>query len=410
MPLRQRKGRPEQGTLRVSALLARRGLVCGIALLLIAQVIRNAAVQAFGPLKPAVAARFWPGHPDVEISKGLVEIAAGARARNEVAPATFALIADAAAKAPLSPEPYLVRGVQAQTSGDMEAARRAFRQAQWRDPRSVPAAYFLADYYVRSGHAFDGLRQIALLSRLMPATTEPIAPFIATYARNPSNWPQIRQLFRDEQNLQYGVLAVLAQDPGNADAILAVADAEHRKPDSAWLPILLNSLVKKGDYQKAHEIWASIGRARPSGGGIYDAALSSPQAPPPFNWSFATSTVGLAERQPGKRMHVIFYGNEDGVLASQLLLLQPGAYRFQMRIAGGPSNPELLSWSVRCNNSTEPFASIGIVQAAARGWAFQVPASCPAQWIELTGRSGDIAQQADVAIGDLSLTRAGPNV
>ncbi len=391
----------------MSGLMGRRLLVFVIALALAMQTIRNAAVMQLAALQPPAAARFWEDHPEVGIAEAMAEIGAAARARATVGPETFDRLDEAAIKSPLSPEPFLVHGVQAQTAGDMQRASRAFRDAQWRDPRSVPAAYFLAQYYLRSGAVSDGLKQTALLSRLMPETTEAVSPFIAAYARNPATWPQIRELFRTEKNLQSGVLAALARDPKNAEAILAVADGQSRRPDSNWLTILLSSLVRAGAVAKARAVWTSIGRGRPGTDLLYDAGFSDNRAPPPFNWSLTSSTVGLAERQPGKRLHVLFYGNDDGVLASQLLMLQPGTYRLQMGIVGASTNGELLSWSLRCNNSSEPFATAGVVGATGRGWTFAVPSGCPAQWIELTGRSGDVAQQADATIADLSLRRAG---
>jgi hypothetical protein len=119
--------------------------------------------------------------------------------------------------------------------------------------------------------------------------------------------------------------------------------------------------------------------------------------------------VGLAERQPEKRLHVIFYGNQDGVLASELLLLPAGAYRLQMQLVGAPVHPELLRWSVRCDKSDEPIKSVSIVEAENRGWSFEVPANCPAQWLELSGSSGDIAQGSEATIAALSLIRARTN-
>jgi hypothetical protein len=104
-------------------------------------------------------------------------------------------------------------------------------------------------------------------------------------------------------------------------------------------------------------------------------------------------------------LHVLFYGNQDGVLASQLLQLAPGSYRLKLRGSGVPTHPELLSWSVRCDQSQQPISSIGIGDAAARGWTFQIPPDCPAQWLELSGRSADVSQQADVTIGGLSMVR-----
>lgn len=394
----------------MSALLGRRLIVVVAGLLLAVQVVRNAAVMALSPLQPNTAARFWAGHPDVEVSQGLMEIGAAARVRSNVGQQTFERIDDAAVKAPLAPESFLVRGVAAEAAGNTAAARDAFLKAQWRDPRSVPAAYFLAEYYLRAGDILRGLEQTALLTRLVPQAAATVAPYVAVYARDRSTWPQIRALFRRESDLQKAVLVALAQDAGNADAILALADADHRKPDSNWLPVLLKNLVNAGDYAKARAVWTAVGRGGKSGDLIYDAGFSAPEAPPPFNWSLVTATVGLAERQPGGRLHVLFYGNQDGVLASQLLLLSPGTYRLEMSVLDAPANPQLLKWSLRCSDSREPFATIDIGSGGKRGGTFQVPANCPAQWIELAGRSGDVAEQSDVTISGLSLTRVGPKV
>ena len=198
----------------MSAVLARRLLVLVVALLLATQVVRNAAVVALAPLRPDAAARLWAGHPDVQLSQSMVEIGAAARARAKAGQRTFERIDAAAAKAPLAPEPFLVRGVEAQTSGQAQAAQRAFSAAQWRDPRSVPAAYFLAEYYLRSGAVRDGLEQTALLTRLVPEAAATVAPYVATYVQDRSTWPQIRALFRTESDLQRAVLVALAQDAG----------------------------------------------------------------------------------------------------------------------------------------------------------------------------------------------------
>ena len=379
-----------------------------MALLLAVQITRNAAVAAFATSNPAAAARFWPGNPSVEISGALVEIARAARERRSINQRAFAMINDAARQSPLSAEPFIVHGVQLQTAGNAGGARRAFLAAQRRDPRSMSAAYFMANNYLRTGHVLEGLEQIALLARLSSGT-EILAPFVATYAQDPANWAQIRALFRSQEGLEDSVLTELAHNARNVDAILALADANHRKSDRTWLRVLLDSLVTSGDYAKARALWLSIGTGH-AGDLLYDADFSAPQAPPPFNWSLTSSTVGVAERQPGKRLHVIFYGNEDGVLARQLLLLSAGPYRLRLNVVGVPAHPELLRWSVRCDESAESFAGIGLGETSTRAWTFAVPSNCRAQWLELSGRSGDVALQSDVTIEGLKLTHAGGNV
>ena len=388
-------------------MIVRRLLVAVLALLLASQVVRNAVVGALATLHPESAAQLWQGHPAVEISLGLAEIGRASRTRTPIAPATFAMIDDAAVKSPLSPDPFLVRGVQLRNEGDATAAKQAFLAAQRRDPRSLPAAFFLADHYFRAGDSLSGLQQTALLARLSPGGTAAVAPFVAAFAREPAHWPEMRAMFRSQPIMEESVLASLAQDPRNVEALLALADSNHRKPDSSWLRAILTRLVEHGDYARARALWASIGGGR-SGELVFDSGFSKPVPPPPFNWALTTAGVGLAERQPGGRLHAIFYGNVDGVLASQLVVMPAGTYRMGMQLVGAPVHAETLHWSIRCAKSGEVLATIGVDEAASRGWTFAVPANCDAQWLELSGRSGDIAQQAEATIAGLTVTRA-PN-
>jgi len=385
----------------------RRALAVVIALLLAAQVIRTAAVGAFAPINPQAVRGIWPGHPDVALSLGMIEIAAAAHRGQAVERPVFEMIDVAATKAPLAPEPFLVRGVQAQLAGDGKLAERAFQAAEWRDPRSLPARYFLADHYLRSGNVRGGLLEFAALARLAPSGVLSVTPFVASYARDSSRWPQIRTLFRAEPELQEMTLEAMAADPANSAAILALADRAHRSAASPWLPRLLAALVGHGEYGKARTIWADVSGVRPKAGELlFDSGFSEDAPPPPFNWALTSSTVGLAERQSGGRLHVIYYGQEDGVLASQLLMLAPGRYRLAMHVTGPPQRGS-LRWSVTCANANTPLATVGLDALAARPWIFVVPAGCGAQRLDLAGSSSDIAEQVEVTITGLALTKVG---
>jgi len=371
-----------------------------------AAVVRNAAVAMLSSRKPAEAAAAWPSNPAAEISLGMTRIAEAARARRPVPPATFTAMADAATKDRLAPEPFLVSGVRAQLAGDGAAAERAFEAAQWRDPRSLAAAYFLADRYFRAGQSSKGLTEVGALARLAPAGLTTVAPYLAAYATNPANWPALRKLFRNNPELEDVTLASLASNAATAPAVLALADPRENPVGSRWLAALLDTLTGAGQYDKAREIWARASGA-PSGELIHDAGFTDKVAPPPFNWSLTSSSVGLAERQPGGRLHVVFYGQEDGILAAQLLLLQPGTYRLSMQLLGDPVRAKTLSWSIWCDKAAAPVASATLDSAALRGWTFTVPAGCAAQWLKLSGSSTDISQQVDVTVGALKLERAG---
>lgn len=381
-------------------------LVALAAILLAVTSIRNAAVDAWLQLQPDLAATAWRGHPEVELSVGMLDIAKAMRDRRAVDESVFTKINDAAAKAPLDVEPFLVRGVQAQVLGEQELAKQSFLAAQHRDPRSLPAAYFLADHYARAGDATRGLRQIAALSRIAPGGQHVAAPYVAAYARDRSNWPLLRGLFRSEPDLQREALAFMAKDAANADAILALADVAHRGPEATWVQTLIASLVSAGQYGRAHEIWAAVSNVRAGPDAwLYDGDFTQDVAPPPFNWQITSSTVGLAERQRGL-LHVIYYGHEDGPLARQLLVLPPGSYRLTVRLLPGSSHPEALLWVLRCDKGRE-LGRIALDAAAAHAWRFAVPAGCPAQRLDLSGATSDLPRQSDVKITGVRLGRGG---
>ncbi|HEX5238300.1 MAG TPA: hypothetical protein VFW39_07555 [Sphingomicrobium sp.] len=390
-------------------MIVRRLVVVFLSLLLAVQIVRNSAVEALAELHPNTAARVWAGHPAVELSLGMTDIARSARAGRPVSSSTLAKIRDAAVKAPLAPEPFLVEGVVDQLANDPGKAEAAFRAAQWRDPRSLPAAYFLAEHYFRIGRQVDGLRQIATLARLSPSGIGSVAPYLAAYARNSSNWPQMRALFRSEQEVEDPVLVALSENSGNAAAVLALADGAHRNAQSQWLPILVRSLIAAGRYGDARSIWSQIaGVANTPAQLIYDSSFSRPAAPPPFNWALTSSTIGLAERQRPGKLHVLFYGQEDGVLATELLLLAPGTYHLSLQLAGAGSHENELVWSAQCEKTQTELSRTDLATAAARGWDFQVPADCPAVWLNLSGSSSDVPQQAEATISQLKLDRAAP--
>lgn len=385
-----------------------RGLVALIGALLIATVaIRNAAVQAWTEKDPKRASTVWSGYPDTQISLGIIEIAEAMRDRKPVSAAAFQRIDSAALRAPLAPEPYLVHGVAADLAGDSRTAEHDFIAAQRRDPRSLAAAYFLAERYFRSGDAARGLTQIALLSRLAPNGRQSAAPYLAAYAQNRPNWPRLRALFAAEPSLGDSALVALAQDPANAPIILALADQRQREPSAPWLGALLTQMVAAGRYANARAVWASVsGVGAEQGSLLFDPGFSQATPPRPFNWDLTSSTVGIAERNSRGGLHTVFYGQEDGALARQLLVLPPGEYRLASGVAAGSNNPESLYWLVRCDKATTELGRVR-VDMAMRGWVFQVPAGCPAQWLELIGSATDLPQQSDVTITGLSLTRGG---
>jgi hypothetical protein len=377
-----------------------------IALLLSVTIVRNAAVSALAAYDPAKPARVWPNHPDVRISDGMIAIAFATHRGTAIPPDVLESIYHASFGDSLAVQPFLVRGVQAQLAGDDALARQAFVAAQWREPRSLPAHFFLAEDAFRRGDSDEGLDEVVALARLAPNGAAGLSSYLARYAIDRSNWPRLRDVFRSDPALANATFDVLAQDPNRADVILALSDERQRDARSPWVQKLLGRLVEVGQYEKARALWAAVSHVRPAtGSALFDPAFSQAAPPPPFNWDLTSSTVGLAERRPNGGLHVIYYGQEDGVLASQLVVTPAGNYRLTMHGSFGGSNVQPLRWRLMCVPSGAEIATASFNTVVQHGLPFTVPPSCRAVRLELFGVSSDIPQQLDVTVDSIALTK-----
>ena len=63
-----------------------------------------------------------------------------------------------------------------------------------------------------------------------------------------------------------------------------------------------------------------------------------------------------------------------------------------------------LHWIVRCDQDQREIGRAAVGQG---GLAFEVPAGCPAQWLELNASASDFGLQAETSIGPMALQRVG---
>ena len=370
-------------------------------------VVRSAAVQAFAERDPRTAEAIWSGHPSAAIGLASIEIAKAAGAGKPIGDDAFETLSLAAAKAPLEPQPFIVRGIRLQLEGREDEAEGAFAAASWRNPRSIPARYFLANVRLSQGDV-EGLREVAALTRLSPEGLITSTPYLAAFARQKQALEPMRALFAANPNIRSAVLSNLAQDPANLSLVLQLGGSGD-VTNAPWLAAMIRTLVDHRQYASARALWArTAGIDRSATHGlVFDANFSDSASIPPFNWELTSSTLGLAERRSG-RLQAIYYGQEDGPLARQLLLLGPGRYRFDAPAKGAAegSDGSSLLWTIRCADpkGNEALAS---APASAGGLIFVVPASCAAQWLELVGRSSDTGREIEKTIGPVSLSRAG---
>ena len=311
-------------------------------------------------------------------------------------------------KAPLAPEPFLIKGALAQVEQRQEHAEQLFTAARARDPRSVAARYFLADRYLRSGRTPQALAEIAALAQLFPQGMVGFGPALASFAQTPGAVPQLRNFFRTSPELEPVVLGALANDARNAKLILALWGRRNTGADPAtaeWQAKLVNKLVEQGQFVSAYAIWRLVTGMNDSRGTLFNPGFAKLTVPPPFNWNFAT-TGGVAEPARGDRLQVIYFGRDDAALAGQLLLLAPGRYRLSMEISDPPGEGGEIAWSLTCVPGKDALFRLPIERKGPLAASFSVPQGCAAQRLELGGTPGDFPQSQDFSIGKLSLTKA----
>ncbi len=374
-------------------------VVALVAALLSFQVIRAAAV-ADRQARPALAQTLWPSHPTVMTDRALLAIALAAVRGESVPEATRAEVRRIPAKAPLSPDPFLIEGAIAETEGRGTAAERLLLAARDRDPRSRGARYLLAERFFRTGRITAALIEMQALVSLQSRGAEAFVPALVAFARTPGAVPQLKAFFRRYPLVESAVLSVLALDPANADLVLALANAG--KPDPDWRPNLILALATDGQYARAHAAWARLSGIR-ARAGLFNPAFADIAAPPPFNWAFPESSEGVAEPDGKGGADVLYYGRAKAVLARQLLLLSAGRYRLAMSVSDAGAEEGAIRWVVRCAKADEALAQLPLRAGTVSG-SFAVPAGCEAQWLELQGLPGDLPRTTELKVRDLRLT------
>lgn len=372
----------------------------------------NAVVRAKAGTDPAMVGNLWPSHPFSLRAVAMAEVGQAAAQQLSPSAATMDRLQRLAKNAPLAPDPFLVKAAMAEKSGRDAVAERLLLEARRRAPRSAAARYLLADLYMRNGNIRDGLREMAILGRLLEGGTAQLVPSLVSYARTPGALPQLKQLLRESPELEPDLLTALAADPNNADLILALAanTGPAAGPQPRWRATLLAALLTAGRYGEAYDTWARFAGVGAKPSGLVRPDFFPMDAPPPFNWSYPQSGGGVAEPIKGGGLHIVYFGRQDVVLATQTMLLPSGRYQLAMRISGDLETSSQLRWSVSCLTGRKPLLELPLVPGkggSVRG-QFEVPAQgCGAQQLELRGIGEELPKSSEVNIGPLQLTKVG---
>jgi hypothetical protein len=376
-----------------------------VSILLAAEISRLTVAARESESRPELANRLAPASSPVLASTAMAGVGKAAARGGSPDSATADRLRRLAVTAPLQPEPFLVEAALAERAGNLSSAESLLIQARRRDPRSIAGRYLLADVWLREDKVVEALGEIALLSRLLPGATVQLVPALSEYAHAPGAQEKLRSVLKDNPSLKTSLLSALAADPANAGLVLSLAGSDAVSPSDeskSWKTRLLTGLVSAGDYARAYSIWHLFSRV-PAGASplLFNKDFRDMTAPPPFNWTLASAGGGLAEPESGT-LRVLYYGRDSIGLASEMLMLPAGKYRFQAPISGRAANGA-LEWSVTCVNSKSQIMQLQVGGSSSA--TFAVPADCPAQVLALNGNPQEAPQDSDVRVGPLLLER-----
>lgn len=369
------------------------------------QVARTAIVETGREWTP-VAMAVWPNHPDMIRAAAMTGVGEAAARGADPGRPTLERVARLAKARPLATEPFLVHGAIEVAAGRHDRAERLLTTAVRRDPRSTAGRYLRADLYLRRGDILPGIEEMALLGRFLPGASDQLAPALAQYAATPGAMPKVKAVLAAYPEIRPALLNRLAANPDNREIIMALATPPRAgQPLEQWQRSMIDSLIERGQYRRAHATWQKFVGAR-SGGLLFNPAFAESNAPPPFNWQLTSSSGGVAEARDGQ-LQLLYYGRDDMVLARQLLMLPAGRFRLAMQGNGSVPDPRGLRWTVQCLPSRDVVMDLPVLGRGETAGEFSVPASgCEAQSLELFGQGQEFPQQSNVRLAQLQLTRA----
>jgi hypothetical protein len=375
--------------------------------------VQAAVSEALARRNPAAAAKIMPDDPGVAFALATSEFR---ERQGPVSARTYDRVLAAFREEPLAPEPFFLASLAKLAGKDPTEARPLIVEARRRNPRSRVARLIYLDQVLRAGRIDEAASEIAVISRLVPEASRLVVPELARYAADPKTAPALIRALEPDPDLRDAVLAHLA-GKGEIEAAMRLAESGSSSAENGnapqWQSLLLENLVKKGEIGRARSLWARFAGLGPGapGYGVYDGEFRRAPGPAPFNWRFSESGAGVAEPTKQPALQVDYYGRADAELASQLLQLAPGRHILTFTVAGSsPKGGGVVSWRLVCDRTkTEigTFALSDLTFTPKRlNLPFIVPASCPAQWLRLTGTTADLPSAHSVTISGLQVRRA----
>ncbi len=278
-------------------------------------------------------------------------------------------------------------------------AARMFHFAGQLSRRDLPTQLWLIEERVQSNDIPGALRQYDATLRSSGASYEILFPILVQATAGDgivepladllNTMPPWRRYFIEQ-------LTAGAPDPAKLVRLMQLIRRSANPDEQELMATAMRTMIERRQLEPAWRVYQLLAGPSPAAAlrnGDFDRANRYP----PFDWEIADGLNVGAELRPsaegrGQQLRAFATSGSGGMVARQLLLLQPGVY--EVTAAAGPdedTNPAHLTWLVQCVGATgTPLLSADLPGLARRVQAramFRVPAGCGGQWLNFNIRA-----------------------
>jgi hypothetical protein len=332
------------------------------------------------------------------------------------APASLASPAARLAQRPLDRNVLSQVALEDTLAGRRDAARPIMVEVVRRDPRSTSGrVWLMADALGRNDLA-TAVSQIERLMSVDVGQRTAYFPVLAEIARQPrAERPLMAALASGVSwRTQFlGYLTTRGVDPARIFRLsTGTAGKAGTAGDSAQQGLILQ-LIGRGDYDGAYLAWVNFlpQDALTKVASVYDGTFAGLPGPEPFNWTFNDGDVASVGIDRGNGLRVDYPGAQSARLASQTVLLKPGAYTldYVAKGSGEVADGGALGWRLLCLPSNNPILDLPIAglsdRASGHAAHFTVPDGCNAQLLSIEATLGTFPQSRSVTIARVEIRK-----
>lgn len=277
--------------------------------------------------------------------------------------------------------------------------------------RDLPTSYIAIERASASNDVRETLRRYDQALRTNRSSWDQLMPILANAAGDPAIVKELAPVLARQPQWLYPFYRIWAEKSPNLDAMTDLSqrlDANHASIDRDTRVGLIGRLIaaRRWDLLRGEAARALPGCAPDR---CVDTAFASTGNLIPLDWTLGSGDnvviLGPGERTGTKTLTFQVSAGEDRLIARRLQLLAPGTYRLGIRFDATGGQSEATA-RVTCADISgrdlrrriQPRGSASLV-------SFEVPADCPAQWIDIVP-AGPETDSASGRVVGVDLARA----